>query len=227
MFQAATPLLLALAGAAAPAQEAQDTDRKAKRAQDQRAQDVPEIFEIGKPIDFSIVLQDVEGEEHRFADLRGKTIVLDFWSIRCPWSRKAEPKLKALHERFAGDDVVFLAIDSNEPEITDGQEDGYREIRDWLEEQGVGYPVLLDPGNVVADRFEAKTTPHVYVIDSKGILRYDGGIDDDPKETKGDEAETWAADAIAAVRAGRKPEKEKTQPFGCTIKRTQKRTADG
>ena len=213
-------LTLALAAGLALPAAAQDTEPV-----DASGTKAPKIFEIGKPVDLSITLKDIDGKEHRLADYEGKTVVLDFWSNRCPWSRKAEPALIALQKAFAGQDVVLLAIDSNMPELADGERDGFKEIRDYNRKSGVTYPILLDPGNVIADRFRAKATPHLFVIDRHGVLRYDGGIDDDPRGTKGDQATPWARNAIAAVVAGEKVAEPKTKAFGCTIKRVKKRVA--
>jgi peroxiredoxin len=89
----------------------------------------------------------------------------------------------------------------------------------------VTFPVLVDQGNVVADRFSAKTTPHLFVIDREGKLRYTGALDDDSngkKQKAGEKVETHAADAVAALLAGKAPETSSTPPVGCTIKRVKK-----
>jgi len=210
-------LALWVADPAAP----QDSRRNKKKKEDlaeQRA--VPKVFKIGLPIDLDITLKDVEGKEHRLGDYEDKVLVIDFWSNRCPWSRKAEEKFLALQTHFAHDDVVLLMIDPNVGDLADGEKDGYLEIREYCKKNKTTYPILLDPGNVVADRFDAQATPHAFVVDRNGILRYSGGIDDDPRQKKtGTEREFWLQDAVRAVLDDEEVDEPKTKPFGCSIKR--------
>jgi len=92
-------------------------------------------------------------------------------------------------------------------------------IRKYAKEAEVPYPILIDRKNVVADRFGAETTPHIYVIDAKGVVRYTGGVDDDPRGQKGDDAKRYVAEALDAVLGGREVAMKTSPPFGCTIKR--------
>ncbi len=182
----------------------------------------PEIFAVGKPVDLSIALADIDGKTHKLSDYKGKTVVLSFWSNNCPWSVKYEPKLVGLAKEFKDKNVVVLAIDSNEGDISAGKADGFAAIKEYNKKAAVSYPILLDVGNVVADRFKAETTPHVFVIDPKGILRYRGGVDDDPKGEKGEQATFWARDAVAAVVEGKEVANADTKSTGCSIKRVKK-----
>jgi len=183
---------------------------------------------LGDTLDASMALPDIDGKTWTLADFRateeraGKVVVLDFWSIQCPWSIKYEPRLKDLAARFADKDVVFLAIDANRTEVDAEAQDPYGRIRAYAKKAALPYPVLIDRGNRVADRLAARTTPHVFVIDRSGVLRYSGGIDDDPKGDKaasGEPVQAFVADALSAVLAGRSPDPASTKPFGCSIKR--------
>ncbi|HLF82403.1 MAG TPA: hypothetical protein VI410_11595, partial [Anaerolineales bacterium] len=84
-------------------------------------------------------------------------------------------------------------------------------------ERGVE-PLLLDPDQVVADRYGAQTTPHVCLIDAAGILRYAGAPDDvtfgRPRPTR-----SYQGEAAAALLAGREPPLAETPAFGCAIVR--------
>jgi peroxiredoxin len=214
--------LLAGAALAAAALLAPPFLAESPPVEDAPTTEIPKLFEVGKPIDPAITLTDIDGKEHALGALRGKTVVIDFWSYRCPYHVAWEGKLIDHAKRYAGKDVVFLAINSNKTEVDPGAEDPYAKIRKYAKKAKINYPVLIDPGNVVADRFRAKTTPHVYVIDPKGVLRYEGSIDNDldmRRPLPEDEIEPYLADAIDAVLAGEKIERTNTRPVGCSIKR--------
>jgi thiol-disulfide isomerase/thioredoxin len=188
-------------------------------------------FAIGDKVDPAIALKDVTGKAWTLGDFQkteereGKIVVLDFWSINCPVSVAYEARMKAFHADCAKKDVVFLAIDSNHSEVDLDADDPYARIKAYVKKAEVSFPVLIDRGNVIADRFSAKTTPHLFVIDREGKLRYTGALDDDSngeKEKAGEKVETHAADAVAALLAGKAPETSSTPPVGCTIKRVKK-----
>jgi len=200
---------------------AQDHAKTAQAAP--AADEIPELFEIGKRVDPKIELVDIDGKKHKLADYLGKTVVVDFWSVNCPWSKKYEKVLMELHSTYTPKGVAFLAIDSNYTEVEAGAADPYAAIREYVKKQEVPYPILIDPENVVADRFQALTTPHVFVIDAKGFLRYNGGVDNDPEgKLEADAYEPWAANAIDAVMAGKEVTDARTKPKGCSIKRVNK-----
>lgn len=192
-----------------------------------------DTFAIGTTVPADLALPAIDGKTYTLGDYRarpeddfaGKVVVIDFWSIQCPWSIKYEEKLIALQKRYAGKDVVFLAIDSNHTEVDADAEDPYARIKAYAKKANVPYPILIDKDNVVADRFDAKTTPHVFVLDRKGVLQYAGGVDDDAKGKKkaqGEPVTEYVADALDAVLAGKKPERATTKPMGCTIKRVRR-----
>ena len=228
MSKTLLPAMLCAIVGLAPISHAQDVDSKKVPARAvQTEKKVPKVFQVDKPVDLSLALTDLEGKKHTFEQYLGKTVVVDFWSIKCPVSVRYEPRLKALLKKYAGNEnVVFLAINSNYTELDEG-DDPYERIRKYVKDAKIPYPVLIDKENVVADRFGAKTTPHVFVIDGKGILRYAGGLDNDAsvKKTKG--VETWAANAIAEVAAGKPVTLKNTKPLGCGIKRLAKKVKPG
>ncbi|MEW6073776.1 MAG: redoxin domain-containing protein [Planctomycetota bacterium] len=191
----------------------------------EQEEEVPKVFQVDKPVDLSLALPALDGKVHTLKQYLGKTVVVDFWSIACPISIAYEGRMKALYARYKDDpQVVLLAIDANHTELAPG-EDPYARIKKYVADEKIPFPILIDAGNVVADRFGAQTTPHVFVIDAKGYLRYAGAVDDDPGgKKKPEEVKQWAADAIAALRAGEPVAVKTTKPVGCTIKRVPKET---
>lgn len=176
-------------------------------------------WRIGDLVDFEVPTLD--GKKIRLADLRGKVVVVDFWSIRCPWSRGYDDRLKALFEEYSGKGVVFLALNPNNNEVARAAKDPYAAIRGYVRKAKIPFTVCIDRNGEIARRFGARTTPHAFVIDSKGRLAYAGGIDDDfqfRKSRRGEKPTPWLRNALDAVLAGKEVELATTRPFGCSIK---------
>jgi thiol-disulfide isomerase/thioredoxin len=178
-----------------------------------------EPLKVGATADENLVLRDLDGKEMKLKDLRGKTVFIHFWSTVCPYEPAAEPKFQALLDRYKGKDVVQLAIASNQgelgPEPAKGSKDPtYPDIRAHVEQTKSKYPIIIDRGNKISDYFGGRTTPHCFVIDAKGVLVYAGGLDDDPRASKGDEAQFYVRDAIDAAMAGKEVKVKESKPYG-------------
>jgi len=192
--------------------------------------DKPKVYEVGSKIDSKLSLVDLNGKQHTLGAYKGKTVVLAFWSSQCPYMKLGSPRIQAVHTDYAKQDVVVLGICSNKGELglqpdwkdvnpEDKEALPYPALRKHLKKGGYTYPILADHGNVVADLFRARTTPHCYVIDAKGILRYQGAVDDDPRGKKGADARSYLREALDAVIAGQAVTTPNTKPYGCSIKR--------
>lgn len=156
-------------------------------------------------------LHDLDGELHRPEKARGKVLVLNFWSAECPWSERADTQLRDLREEW-GTEVELWAIASNVNE-------DMQSIRSTAAERGL--PVVLrDRDHIVADRYGAQTTPHFFVVDREGILRYMGAPDDTTFRKREPERH-FLAGAVRAVMAGERPDPQETPGYGCTIVRHQ------
>ena len=187
---------------------------------DAQAKPSAEKAEIGKPVG-AITLRDIDGKEHALASHKGKVVVIDFWSHKCPISRAYEDEREGLRAEFEKDDVVFVAVDPNGSDLVPG-EDPYSGIREYVKKQNVRLPILIDEGHKIADRFGAETTPHVFILDREQKLVYAGGIDSDVRNSVsrgGEQPEPWAKDAIRAVLDGKPVAAAKTENWGCSIKR--------
>ncbi|HEY66077.1 MAG TPA: redoxin domain-containing protein [Caldilineae bacterium] len=166
--------------------------------------------EIGQPApDFQ--LSDMEGRTHRLADYRGQIVILNFWSAECPISEAFDPYFNERCEEWTRRGIILLAIDSNSHYDDD-------EIRRVASERKLRFPILRDRGNVVADLYGALTTPHIFLIDRQGILRYRGAVDDRTFRKREPDV-NYLEEALAAVLEDRPVPTPETQPFGCTIVR--------
>jgi len=171
-------------------------------------------FKLGSKVtDFSV--QDLDGKSATFAALRGPITVVTFVSVQCPVSNGYNQRMIALYKDYTPKNVKFIFVNANRNESVS-------DVRDHAKNVGFVFSVYKDAGNVLADRFDAQVTPESYVIDSAGIVRYHGSIDDSQNEarirTRGLRL------ALDAVLAGKPVEITETKAFGCTIKRGRKNT---
>jgi len=164
---------------------------------------------------------DANGRTRSLSEFRGKTVVLEWTNNGCPYVRKHydSGSMQALQQQATKDGVAWLTIVSSAPGTQ-----GYltpAAARTWkAQEKAASTDVLLDPKGTVGRAYEAKTTPHMYVIDKTGKLVYMGGIDDrpspDPDSLKG--ARNYVIAALADVKAGRPVAQSATRPYGCSVK---------
>jgi len=133
----------------------------------------------------------------------------------------ADPKVVELEKRWKDNkDVVILAINANSTEIgATKPADGYAAVKEHAKKKGFTHRILADHGNKLADLFQAKSTPHCFVLDKKGVIVYAGGLDDDPKGDKGAATQQYARDAVEAALAGKEVTVKESKPYGCSIKR--------
>jgi len=156
-------------------------------------------------------LPDTEGRIHRLADYRGQIVILDFWSAECPVSKEFDSYFNQRYQQWVSRGITLLAIDSN----SHYEDDMIRQVK---VERGLLFPILRDRGNVVADLYDARTTPHVFIIDRDGVLRYRGAIDDRTFRKRVPERH-YVEEALAAILAGLPVPQPETEPYGCTIVR--------
>ena len=171
-------------------------------------------FRIGSKVgDFTFA--DLSGKQVQFADLRGPVTVVLFIATRCPISNSYNQRMNAIFSDYRGKDVHFVFINSNANEAA-------AEVAQHAKSAAFLFPVYKDPGNRVADRFGAMATPESYVIDSKGMLRYHGYIDDSTNEAR--VKNRGLRNALDAVLAGKDIPAAETKAFGCTIKKVRRTT---
>lgn len=154
-------------------------------------------------------LPDLEGSLHRLSDLRGRIVIVNFWSAECPHSERADGLILDWLKRW-GDRVELLSIASNRNESAQSVEEASRNR---------SMPgVLLDAEHVVADLYGAVTTPHVFVVDGDGILRYRGAVDDVTFRQR-TATRFFLKEAVEALLEGRSPALTETRSYGCAIVR--------
>ena len=169
-------------------------------------------FQLGTPVS-EFTLQDVQGNPVQFSKLKGDVTVIGFIATQCPVSNAYNERMKALYNDYASKGVKFVFINSNRSEPGS-------EVAAHARQNGFPFAVYKDENNRVADQFGATVTPEMYVLDSAGVIRYHGSIDDS-QEVSRVKAQRLRS-ALDAVLAGRPVETAQTKAFGCTIKKVRK-----
>jgi hypothetical protein len=148
---------------------------------------------------------------HNLQEFCGKVLILNFWSADCPWSERVDTALLAFLPQW-GDKVQLAAVASNKNEAASLLARAARTRQIPL--------VLHDPDQKLADLYGAFTTPHFFVVDQEGILRYQGAYDDVNFRQRSP-TKTYLPGVVNALLARRAPALAHTPTFGCTIVRVE------
>lgn len=175
---------------------------------------------VGGPApDFT--LADANGKEVSLSDFRGKTVVLEWHNPGCPFVQKhyGSGNMQEAQAAATKDGVVWLTINSGAPG-KQGHMSG-AEAKAVLAQSGARPTAyLLDPSGVVGKAYDAKTTPHMYIVDKAGTLVYAGGIDDKPTANPADinGARNHVLAALSELKAGKPVSVATSRPYGCAVK---------
>jgi hypothetical protein len=165
-------------------------------------------FRLGAPIS-DFVISDMSGRTVKYSPVKGGITVVMFFSTRCPISNAFNYRRNTLYKEFAGP-VTFIAVDSNANQSLD-------EVREYAHAVEFDFPVYKDVDNVVADRFGAQITTETYAIDSSGIVRYHGYLEDSPNPTRA--KHQGLRHAIEELLEGKPVTMPETKAVGCNIRR--------
>ena len=164
---------------------------------------------------------DTSGKSHALSDFRGKPVVLEWTNHDCPYVRKhySSGNMQRQQQAATGQGVVWLSIISSAPgkqgHVTPAQADALT-----AERNAAPSAVILDEKGEIGRLYEAKTTPHMYIIDADGKLAYMGGIDSIASANPADigKATQYVPAALAQVMSGEPVASSVTRPYGCSVK---------
>ena len=164
---------------------------------------------------------DSTGAKHTLSEYRGKFVVLEWANQGCPYDRKhyLSGSMEAQQRKWTAKGVIWLSVISSAPGeqgyVTPAEENTY-----LMTMHAAPTAALLDPNGAIARLYQAKTTPHIFVIDPNGKLIYQGAIDDKPttdqEDLKG--ARNYLNETLTAAMAGKPLQVESTRPYGCSVK---------
>lgn len=176
---------------------------------------------IGQPApDFA--LTDVNGKAVKLSDFKGKHVVLEWTNPGCPFVQKHynSNNMQSLQKDATSKGVVWLSVNSTNKSATDYLEPTKLNAKMNGEWKGASSYLLMDETGKAGMAYEAKTTPHMYVIDPNGKLVYAGGIDDkrsaNPADVK--TAKNFVRAALDETLAGKPITVATSTPYGCSIK---------
>jgi hypothetical protein len=159
--------------------------------------------------------------QHSLAEYAGKDVVLEWHNNGCPFVRKhyLSGNMQKLQKAWTARGVVWLTVISSAPGqqgyVTADQENAYLK-----QMNAAPTAALLDPTGKLGHLYDAKTSPHMFIINPSGILIYNGAIDDqptpDPASVPG--ATNYVSQALAEAMAGKSLSVPTSRPYGCSVK---------
>jgi hypothetical protein len=164
---------------------------------------------------------DSNGKTQDIAKYRGKFVVLEWTNPECPFVKKhyGSGNMQATQKKATAMGAVWLSIDSS----AEGRE-GYmspveaNSIRKGWKVNSTA--TILDASGDLGRMYSARTTPQIVIINPKGVVIYNGAIDDrptaDPSDIQG--AKNFALTNLSLAMAGKPVEESTTRPYGCSVK---------
>lgn len=166
-------------------------------------------------------LTDINGRTVQLSDFRGRMVVLEWHNPGCPFVQRhyASGNMQKTQEAVKAAGGVWLTINSGAP----GKQGhmNAEQARALLGEvKAAPTHYLLDPRGIVGKGYDAKTTPHMYMIGTDGRMLYQGAIDDNPRAgvTEIPSSRNHVLAALAEVRAGKPVSVASTRAYGCSVK---------
>ena len=161
----------------------------------------------------NFTLTTVDGKTFSLAEAEksNKAVVLMFVATKCPYSNGYNDRMRQMAADYSKKGIQFVGINSNntEPEA---------EVKAHASKNKWDFTLAKDPGNKVADMYDAQKTPEIFVIGPDGKLLYHGRIDENYEEP----SKVTSPDlknALDQILAGQAVAKTETKAFGCSIKR--------
>jgi peroxiredoxin len=161
----------------------------------------------------NFTLPDLSGAEQSFDELKGKNGAVLVWvSAQCPVVKAYNERINQVADELKAKDINLIGINSNATESLDWVASSAKEV-------GYKFPVLIDKGNVLADKLGASVTPEFYYFDKENVLLYHGALDND---RSGKNVTTnYLRDAFDSALTKEPIKTSKTNAFGCSIKRAE------
>lgn len=169
----------------------------------------------------NIVATDINGRPFSLAELKGKNVILEWHNKGCPFVKKhyESKNMQKIQKDLTGQGFVWVTVLSS-ASGKQGAMDA-KEAKEYFTTQGAApSAVILDADGKIGKMFEAKVTPHMFVVDSTGKLAYNGAIDDNDSSDADviAKSKNYIVAAAADLKAGKKVQTATSKPYGCSVK---------
>lgn len=177
--------------------------------------------EVGKPAP-AFTLKDTDGKTHNLSDFKGKIVVLEWFCPTCPYSGgnggrsiHNNGSVKELQKNLKGvdSDVVYILVDSSTVKMRKSADELSKQDAALKKRIGIDAPILIDGDTAVAKAYGAKATPHMFVIDGDGILRYHGAFSD-----RSDKNTNYVLNSVKSIKAGTEVKPTYVKQWGCGVR---------
>ena len=159
------------------------------------------------------ILKNINGNESELSTFKKENGLLVVFSCNtCRYVIRWQDRYNPISELCSKNDIGFVAVNSNASQH-DGV-DSFDSMKEHSDKYEYMFPYVLDSGSALAKAFGAQVTPHVYLFDKNGDLRYRGAIDDGPRKVK----RNYLVDAINSISKGKSVKIQTTKTLGCSIK---------
>jgi hypothetical protein len=175
---------------------------------------------VGEPApDFEVI--DANGTMRSLSEFEGQFVILEWLNHGCPFIQKHYNgnNMQALQKKYTDQDVVWLSVISSAPGTQ-----GYMEAdeaRQSIEDHNASpTAILLDPEGEMGHAYDSRVTPHMFIIDPDGVLRYNGAIDDKPsaRPSSLEGAHNYIDAAMSSLMNGEEVDVKTNTPYGCSVK---------
>jgi hypothetical protein len=165
--------------------------------------------------------KDVNGKTISLADFKGKTVVLEWVNPGCPYVRKHYDggNMQGTQKEAIGKNAIWIAVNSTGTDHPDYLKPA--DLAKWMKEQKApATHTLMDEDGKIGKAYGARTTPHLYIVDGKGMLVYAGGIDSIPSASAADipKATNYVKVSLTELANGKAVSNNVTRPYGCSVK---------
>ena len=181
---------------------------------------VAAVAMVGQPAP-AFTVQDSSGKTVSLTDFKGKHVVLEWVNPGCPYVVKhyGSANMQGTQAEATARGVVWLAVNSTRADHGDYKAPAA--MAQWMQgHKAAASATLMDADGTVGRAYGARTTPHLYIVDPKGLLVYAGGIDNKPSINPADivGATNHVKVALGEALAGKAISQATTRPYGCSVK---------
>jgi peroxiredoxin len=162
-------------------------------------------------------LNGFDGKTISLSDYKDKIVVLEWFNYECPFVLRHygnKSTMIGLANKYRDKNVIWLAINSTSHATPEAN-------IEFAQKRNLPYPILDDRSGTVGRAYSAKTTPHMYVIDTRASVAYQGAIDNNETGRKKQGVINYVDKALTELTAGKQVSTTDTMPYGCTVKYAQ------